>query len=327
MPVLDLANICSQGSNNFPGTDLADCSFMASDIQKCQAKGKIVTMSLGGGTAKVGFNSDFQAASFAHTIWDMFLGGNGPMRPFGDAVLDGVDLDIENGPSAFYNTFVNTLRSLAQHTKKRYYVTAAPQCPFPDAELGNALNSAFFDAVYVQFYNNFCETSAPSDFNMATWDHWARTQSPNRDIKVYLGAPGAPASAGEGFVSSGTLIDVVKQSQKQYPSFGGVMLWDADSAETNNRYQVTVKNAISNRAGAPGETGPNPAPTSDPATIPGTSPTLSESPANPATTTTSVSTIPDPRWTARVKRPIVRRSELGFPTPKFPRESSRLFKI
>jgi hypothetical protein len=47
---------------------------MASDIQKCQAKGKIVTMSLGGGTAKVGFNSDFQAASFAHTIWDMFLG-------------------------------------------------------------------------------------------------------------------------------------------------------------------------------------------------------------------------------------------------------------
>ena len=33
----------------------------------------------------------------------------------------------------------------------RYYVTAAPQCPFPDAELGNALNSAFFDAVYVQF--------------------------------------------------------------------------------------------------------------------------------------------------------------------------------
>ncbi|KAF9474306.1 chitinase [Pholiota conissans] len=332
MPVLDLANICSQGSNNFPGTDLADCSFMASDIQKCQARGKIVTISLGGGTAKVGFSSDSQAASFAHTIWNMFL--DGPMRPFGSAVLDGVDLDIENGPSAFYNTFVNTLRSLAQHAKKRYYVTAAPQCPFPDAELGNALNSAFFDAVYVQFYNNFCETSVPSEFNMATWDNWARTRSPNRDIKVYLGAPGSAASAGEGFVSSGTLINVVKESQKKYPSFGGVMLWDADSAQNNNRYQVTVKNAISNRVGAPpGETGPNPAPTSDPATKPGSSPTFSESHAPPATTaaastTTSISIIPDPRWTARVKRPPVeKRNEFGLPTSKFPRDSSRFFKL
>lgn len=33
----------------------------------------------------------------------------------------------------------------------RYYVTAAPQCPYPDAYIGTALNSADFDAVYVQF--------------------------------------------------------------------------------------------------------------------------------------------------------------------------------
>jgi len=66
--------ICSQGSSNFPGTDLANCAFMASDIQKCQAKGKLVTISLGGATANVGFNSASQAAGFAQTIWDMFLG-------------------------------------------------------------------------------------------------------------------------------------------------------------------------------------------------------------------------------------------------------------
>jgi chitinase len=47
---------------------------MASDIQQCQAKGKIITLSLGGATAKVGFTSDSQAASFASTIWNMFLG-------------------------------------------------------------------------------------------------------------------------------------------------------------------------------------------------------------------------------------------------------------
>lgn len=84
-----------------------------------------------------------------------------------------VDLDIESGSSAHYNTFVNTLRSIAKGAPKkyvvyldlililrillhRYYVTGAPQCPFPDKELGNALNSAFFDAVYVQFCGSFC---------------------------------------------------------------------------------------------------------------------------------------------------------------------------
>ena len=32
-----------------------------------------------------------------------------------------------------------------------YYITAAPQCPYPDAYIGAALNEAPFDAVYVQF--------------------------------------------------------------------------------------------------------------------------------------------------------------------------------
>ena len=30
----------------------------------------------------------------------------------------------------------------------RYYVTAAPQCVFPDAALGGVLNTATFDAIY-----------------------------------------------------------------------------------------------------------------------------------------------------------------------------------
>ena len=47
---------------------------MASDIKKCQAKGKLITLSLGGATAQVGFSSDSQASSFAKTIWNMFLG-------------------------------------------------------------------------------------------------------------------------------------------------------------------------------------------------------------------------------------------------------------
>ena len=61
-------------------------------------------------------------------------------------------------------------------------------------------------------------------------DHWAKTQSPNKDVKVYLGAPGSAGSAGNGYVSSQTLINVALDAQKRYSSFGGIMLWDADSA-------------------------------------------------------------------------------------------------
>lgn len=111
---------------------------MASDIQKCQANGKLVTISLGGATASVGFGSADQAASFAQTIWDMFLGEffccvhlsspnplisqaevsaslyiirlysltltlDGPIRPFGSAVLDGYGILLSS------KTFTNYL--------------------------------------------------------------------------------------------------------------------------------------------------------------------------------------------------------------------------
>jgi len=146
---------------------------MSSQIKQCQDEGKIVTLSLGGAISQVGFSTDSQAQTFADQIWDMYLGGSGPQRPFGDAVLDGyvcghfsfpsifmssllyllrrVDLDIESGDSTGYAAFVNRLREHAGNGTNQLYVTAAPQCPFPDAYIGQALNDAQFDAVYVQF--------------------------------------------------------------------------------------------------------------------------------------------------------------------------------
>jgi chitinase len=39
----------------------------------------------------------------------------------------------------------------------RYYISGAPQCPFPDGNMQEVLNAASFDAVYVQF----CESASP----------------------------------------------------------------------------------------------------------------------------------------------------------------------
>jgi chitinase len=107
--------------------------------------------------------------------------------------------------------------------------------------------------------------------NQIPRDKWARTQSPNPDIKVYLGAPGSSKAAGNGYVDIQTLSKIAKDAQDRYSSFGGVMLWDADVAysklhmfllfissnlppdSANNRYDRAIKNALTS-----GPSRPNP---------------------------------------------------------------------
>ncbi|KAI5124432.1 hypothetical protein M0805_008316 [Coniferiporia weirii] len=271
LPSINLANTCNPTDNaTFPGTDLPDCSALAADVEACQAKGKIVTISLGGATGSVGFTSDSQAESFADTIWNLFLGGTSDTRPFGSAVLDGVDLDIEGGSSASYPAFVNRIRSYTNAASKTYYVTAAPQCPYPDASLGSVLNSAEFDAVYVQFYNNVCGLNnydLAQDWDFGLWDNWARTVSPNPNAKIYIGAPASSSAAGQGYLAAADLNAIATKMRNSFPSFGGVMLWDASQAYANGRYDVAVKNSLT-AAGGTGFTYPA---CSAPAYVSGTS--------------------------------------------------------
>ncbi|PBL00884.1 class III chitinase [Armillaria gallica] len=273
LPSINLANTCNNVDNTtFPGTALPDCSLLATDIATCQAKGKIVTLSLGGATGSVGFSSDAQAVQFANTIWNLFLGGTSDTRPFGSAILDGVDLDIEGGTSSSYPAFVNELRTLATGASKRYYITAAPQCVFPDAALSGVLNAASFDAIYVQVllqqplrfdqlwaslgrtYPSFLQFERIShrplqNWNFGIWDHWARNTSLNPDVKVYIGAPASSTAAGSGYVDIGNLSSIAVRMRNSFPSFGGVMLWDASQAHANDRYDLTIKGALAAAGG------------------------------------------------------------------------------
>ena len=83
--------------------------------------------------------------------------GSTALRPFGAAAVDGFDFDFE---STVQNTapFANELRSLMDSASdgKTRYLTAAPQCPYPDAADNSMLDGAVsFDAIWVQFYNNY----------------------------------------------------------------------------------------------------------------------------------------------------------------------------
>ncbi|OAX37590.1 glycoside hydrolase family 18 protein [Rhizopogon vinicolor AM-OR11-026] len=238
LPSIDLANTCNTDDDSvFPGTNLPNCSFLASDIEACQAAGKIVTISLGGATGSNGFTNDTQAAAYAQTIWNLFLGGSSSTRPFGSAVLDGIDMDIEGGSQTGFVSFLTALRTLMDGGNKPYYITAAPQCPYPDAYIGTTLDAVGFDAVYVQFYNNYCGLTNYDNANawdFSTWDNWAKTVSPNPNVKVYIGAPASSSAAGSGYVTPSTITTIIQQTMAQYSSFGGVMLWDASQAYANS---------------------------------------------------------------------------------------------
>ncbi|ETW78118.1 glycoside hydrolase family 18 protein [Heterobasidion irregulare TC 32-1] len=244
LPSMNLANTCNPTQNTtFSGSSRPDCSALASDIEYCQSKGKIVTLSLG---------DDSQAVSFADTIFNFFLGGSSFTRPFGSAVLGGVELYIEGTSSSGYAAFVNEIGSHAVGASKQYYISASPGCEYPDASLGAILNAASFDAVYVQFYipcglQNFDTTS---DWDFGLWDYWARNVSPNPDVKIYIGAPASStAVGGGGYQNLNTLSNYSTQMRKAFPSFGGVALWDASQAYVNDRYDLAIKNSLTAAGG------------------------------------------------------------------------------
>ncbi|KAI8339164.1 glycoside hydrolase superfamily [Chlamydoabsidia padenii] len=236
LPVLDFAGACT---TKFDGTKLLHCPSIAKDIKTCQSRGKKILLSLGGASGSYGFDSDDEATDFAQTLYDMFGGGDHKYRPFDDAVIDGFDFDIEGGGSTGYATLSKALKSLSGGD---LLITGAPQCPFPDAMLNNALNNGMFDAVFVQFYNNFCSASG-SNFNFDRWDKWATTDSKNKDVKVFFGLPGSSSAAGSGYIPFGQIKKIVADI-KQYDSYGGVMFWDASQSYGNTDVSPNLASAV-----------------------------------------------------------------------------------
>ncbi|RKP36724.1 glycoside hydrolase superfamily, partial [Dimargaris cristalligena] len=241
-PVLDFSDQCK---TTFPGSELLRCPSIARGIKTCQAKGKAVLLSLGGAVGLYGFRSNDEGRQFARTIWNMFFAGgldyppDGPpsnsqasLRPLGDVILDGIDLDIEGGSPTGYAAFIETLRGYfqADAARKRYYVAAAPQCAFPDFYMQPILEKAWFDMLYIQFYNNYCGLNNPSAYNYQVWHEWAQTKAINKNVKLYVGVPGGPTGASTGFVTMDQLRPVLDDTRAKFDSFGGVMMWDTSQA-------------------------------------------------------------------------------------------------
>ncbi|CEP12344.1 hypothetical protein [Parasitella parasitica] len=238
-PILNLSDNCNNVEN---------CIEAARDIKYCQKKGIKVLMSVGGAAGPY-HKQNWDPDLFAWWMWNKFLGGTDKTvpRPFGDAILDGVDYDPESVDGLGYDRHIDTLRQLykTQYPPREYLITAAPQCPdldyYPKNAVYNILHpapkyDAYPDMVFVQFYNNYCSASAhqtrgSTQFNFDVWDTWAQQRTKGR-TKIYLGVLGKENHMDTGYVSYEKLT-VILDDIRRSRSFGGVMIWDAGYAYSN----------------------------------------------------------------------------------------------
>lgn len=135
-----------------------------------------------------------------------------------------------------------------QEKARKFYLSAAPQCPYPDLNLSPVLTgdaATALDFVFIQFYNNpSCDLRSPGGFraSLGDWDsQWAKKSG----AKIFVGVPGAPTAAGSGSYVEGSAFaaDALKMAQK-ISSFAGVMVWDMSQLDKNTEFLPPIVSAL-----------------------------------------------------------------------------------
>lgn len=228
----------------------------------------------------------------AQNVWAMFgpvQSGSSAPRPFGSAVVNGFDFDFESSVQNM-EPFAAELRSLMNAAGGTWYLSAAPQCPYPDAADSSFIDGQVdFDWVQVQFYNNFCGVvnfQNPNAWDYSTWDTWANSVSLNKAAKVLMGIAANTGAANAGSYVEGALLAEAIASSKSYASFGGVMMWDMSQLYANSGFEAEVVSDLA----APASGGSSPTTTTSGSTPPHT--TLSTVTTSASPTSTGTGTVP-----------------------------------
>ncbi|KAF9885651.1 hypothetical protein FE257_012742 [Aspergillus nanangensis] len=248
-PASNFGNQCNGEFYEWNGVQtklLSGCHQLMEDIPICQAAGKKIFLSLGGASpATQKILSHESALAFADFLWASFgpveeswIEWGGP-RPFGNITFDGFDFDIEHNGDFGYADMVNRLREhFAEVPDRTFYISGAPQCALPDAQLSDAITNSPFDFVWVQFYNTpGCSARDYVDGTGFNFDEWIKfiKKSANPNAKLLVGLPASESAAGAGYYLTPTEVKpLVSKYMKKYPqAFGGIMLWEATESKVN----------------------------------------------------------------------------------------------
>lgn len=94
----------------------------------------------------------------------------------------------------------------ASNTQKTYYLSSAPQCPFPDASNPEDL-LLLCDFVWVQFYNNpWCQIGSPQNgltTSLTQWSNALLASTMAVKPRLYLGAPAFSAAGSTAYAAIG----------------------------------------------------------------------------------------------------------------------------
>lgn len=224
------------------------CSQLESAVAKCKQQGKKIYVSIGGATGNVQVGSQQQAESAATALFGAFgapgSGSSSQSRPLGQQFVDGFDIDVESNSGGQMPAMISKLRQLfAQDSKNKYAISGAPQCPIPEPNMGDMIQQAKFDELFIQFYNNpGCASNQYTQGNKQAFnfDQWYQqvNQGASKGAQLYIGLPASPTAAtgtqsGSQYYVSPQQLQGMVGEYKSHPGFAGVMLWEAGESDSN----------------------------------------------------------------------------------------------
>ncbi|XP_027153149.1 acidic endochitinase-like [Coffea eugenioides] len=214
------------GGGRMPELNISHPLPSASDIESCQKHQTKVFISIAG---QPSLSSVEDAEEVAAYVWDTYLGGKSSDRPFGKAVLDGVELHIHSGNTTYLDDLARALKGYSN-----VILAVAAECPIPDPALDTTIRTGVVDQVRVEFFDNpSCQFTPPKDSSLLfrSWDNWSDYPGVH---KLYLGIPISPTIAPEGgYIPPNELVYHVLPYLKKSPVYGGIMVFPYLHHEVN----------------------------------------------------------------------------------------------
>ncbi|XP_040382270.1 xylanase inhibitor protein 1-like, partial [Oryza brachyantha] len=231
MVVMSFLNVYGHGDYrlDLSGHPVSD---IGGDVKHCQRKGVLVSLAIGGPGGAYSLPTNQSALGLFDHLWNTYLGGGGGgsrrssvARPFGDAVLDGVDFILEHAtPAERYDVLAAGLAKRSSVSGGRpLHLTATTRCAFPDRGAGRALATGAFERVHVRFYGD-----GGGNCTLYWEDAWDRWTAAYPRSRVYFGLPAAPPEQGgrSGYIYPKTLYYSYVPALQKAANYGGFVLWD-----------------------------------------------------------------------------------------------------
>uniref|UniRef100_A0A0D9W5A7 GH18 domain-containing protein n=1 Tax=Leersia perrieri TaxID=77586 RepID=A0A0D9W5A7_9ORYZ len=168
------------------------------------------------------------AQDVADHLWHAYLGGgrHGVFRPFGDAVVDGIDLYIDHGGSANYDELAT---HLGEHGGILLTATVRRR-------------AARRRRIHVRFYDDR-RCSYDSSERRPFYGAWLGWTARYANASVHVGLPAAWDAASDGWINPAALVFDALPLVRGTPNYDGVVLWNRHF-DRRSRYGQTIKGML-----------------------------------------------------------------------------------